>query len=110
MALTVNGNDIKMTEGDFGLQIPINLTGGTISTSDEFKILINDSQDQTTIIEKDYNNVQNNKILFELTEAEAALLPVGSYLWGLDWYQSGAFLDNIIPMSSFKVTKKVKRH
>ncbi len=106
----VIGNDLKMTEGDYGLQVPIKLIGGTITASDEFRILINDARDQATIIEKHYSNIQDDKILFELTEAESALLPIGSYLWGLDWYQSGAFMDNLIPMSSFKVTKKVKSH
>lgn len=109
MAWTVTGQSLTMVEGDYGLQVPITFTGGTITASDEMRFLLNDSIDGTNIITKTFNNIQDNKIYLELTEVESAKLSVGSYVYGIDWYQAGAFMDNVIPVSPFKVIKKVKQ-
>lgn len=108
MAWTITGQNLTMAEGDFGLQVPITFEGGTITANDEIRFILNDTVDGNNILTKSYTNIQNNKIFFEITEEETAKLPVGSYVYGLDWYQNGAFMDNVIPISSFKVIKKVK--
>ena len=105
----VNGNKLTMVEGDYGLQLPVTFSGGTITSSDEIRFVLNDAIDGNNLLTKTYNNIQQNTINLELTEAETALLPVGDYVYGLDWYQDGAFMDNVIPVSSFKVIKKVKQ-
>lgn len=98
----VNGITLNMTEGDWGVKLPVTVTGVTFTANDSVRIKI--QQDETTIIEKEYTNITQNTFDLEFTEAESALLPVGSYLYSLDWYQDGAFMCNIIPSGLFKET------
>ena len=98
----VNGITLNMTEGDWGVKLPVTVTGVTFTANDSVRIKT--QQDETTIIEKEYTNITQNTFDLEFTEAESALLPVGSYLYSLDWYQDGAFMCNIIPSGLFKET------
>ena len=100
----VNGITLNMTEGDWGVKLPVTVTGVTFTANDSVRIKI--QQDETTIIEKEYTNITQNTFDLEFTEAESALLPVGSYLYSLDWYQDGAFMCNIIPSGMFLVGDK----
>lgn len=100
----VNGITLNMTEGDWGVKLPVTVTGVTFTANDSVRIKI--QRDETTIIEKEYTNITQNTFDLEFTEAESALLPVGSYLYSLDWYQSGAFMCNIIPSGMFLVGDK----
>lgn len=100
----VNGLQLNMTEGDWGVKLPVTVTGVTFTANDSVRIKI--QRDETTIIEKEYTNITQNTFDLEFTEAESALLPVGSYLYSLDWYQDGAFMCNIIPSGMFLVGDK----
>ena len=100
----VSGNSLSMAEGDWGVKLPVNVSGVTFSASDSIKIVIKNGE--TTLVEKEYTNITQNTVNLELTEAESALLPVGNYVYRLDWYQDGAFMCNIIPISTFKVVDK----
>ena len=100
----VNGITLNMTEGDWGVKLPVTVTGVTFTANDSVRIKI--QRDETTIIEKEYTNITQNTFDLEFTEAESALLPVGSYLYSLDWYQDGAFMCNIIPSGLFMVGDK----
>lgn len=100
----VNGITLNMTEGDWGVKLPVTVTGVTFTANDSVRIKI--QRDETTIIEKEYTNITQNTFDLEFTEAESALLPVGSYLYSLDWYQDGAFMCNIIPSGLFVVGDK----
>lgn len=100
----VNGITLNMTEGDWGVKLPVTVTGVTFTANDSVRIKI--QRDETTIIEKEYTNIIQNTFDLEFTEAESALLPVGSYLYSLDWYQDGAFMCNIIPSGMFLVGDK----
>lgn len=102
----VNGQDLKMCEGDFGLILPITISGATFSAQDEVKLTIKDAPNGEAILEKTFSNITDNTVELEITEAETALLPVGSYVYLLDWYQDGAFMCNIIPYASLKVGDK----
>ena len=102
----VNGHDIKMTEGDYGLQLPVTISGTTLATSDEVLFILKDKLNGEEILRKNYDNISQNTVNLEITEAESALLPVGNYVYSLDWYQDGAFMCNIIPCSAFKVVEK----
>lgn len=101
----VNGNDLKMCEGDFGLALPITISGVTFTEHDEVKIVVKTDVNGETLLTKTFSNIQHNTISFELTESET--LPVGVYVYSLDWYQDGAFLCNIIPRALLKVVEKV---
>ena len=101
-----NGNNLTMCEGDFGVRLPITITGPTFTAADEVMLTIKPSMNGDTILEKTFDNISQNTVNLELTEAESALLPVGGYVYSLDWYQSGQFLCNIIPNAAFKVVDK----
>lgn len=100
------GLNLQMCEGDFGIDLPITISGTTFVNTDSLKLTIKDFVNGTTLIEKDYTAITNNTINLILTSSESALLPVGKYVYSLDWYQSGQFMCNIIPISSFKVVEK----
>lgn len=101
------GTAISMAEGDFGIKLPVEVEGATISAADSLRFTIKDRVDGELILEKDYTNVQENTVELELTEAETALLPVGKYAYRLDWYQNGNFMCNVIPNSVLRVVNKV---
>ena len=102
----VSGHELKMTEGDYGMALPITISGTTLTASDEVVMTIKSKANGDTILTKTYDNIDKNTFNFELTEAETQLLPVGSYVYSLDWYQDGAFMCNIIPCAAFKVVDK----
>lgn len=97
---------LSMVEGDYGVGLPVDITGTTFTVNDEVNLVIKAAINGETIIEKTFSSIENNTINLVLTEAESALLPVGNYVYSLDWYQSGAFMCNIIPWASFKVVEK----
>ena len=100
------GNNLKMAEGDFGIALPITITGPTFTSSDAVKLTIKDRVNGNTILEKDFTNISQNTVSLELTSAETALLPVGNYVYSLDWYQLGQFMCNIILSAGFDVEDK----
>lgn len=100
----VSGTSLSMAEGDWGVELPVTVSGATFAANDSLKIVIKNGE--TTLVEKEYTNITQNTVKLELTEAESALLPIGVYVYRLDWYQDGAFMCNIIPVSTFKVVDK----
>ena len=100
----VSGTSLSMAEGDWGVELPVTVSGATFAANDSLKIVIKNGE--TTLVEKEYTNITQNTVKLELTEAESALLPIGVYVYRLDWYQNGAFMCNIIPVSTFKVVDK----
>lgn len=101
----VTNSDLKMVEGDWGIELPVTISGVTLSENDVFKFTFKQKVNGTTILEKEYTPTQN-KVTLEFTEAESALFHIGVYVYSLDWYQSGAFLCNVIPCASFRVVDK----
>ena len=102
----VTAQSLSMTEGDWGIQLPVTISGVTFAANDFVSLTIKNQNNGTAIIEKTFANIQNNTVNLELTEAESALLPVGSYVYVLDWFQDGAFMCNIISSAVFKVVDK----
>ena len=102
----VNGNNLQMCEGDFGVRLPITITGPTFTASDEVKLTVKTAVNGDTILDKTFDNISQNTVNLIFTAAESALLPVGSYVYCLDWYQSGQFLCNVIPTAILKVVDK----
>lgn len=97
------GNNISMCEGDWGIELPITISGVTLGANDSLKITIANT---APLIVKEYDNITQNTIRLVLTESESALLPVGTYVYSLDWYQDGTFLCNIIKYGLFLVGDK----
>lgn len=98
-----SGNNISMCVGDWGVELTITISGVTLGASDSLKITISNN---APLIVKEYDNITQNTIKLVLTEAESALLPVGTYVYSLDWYQDGSFLCNIIKYGLFLVGDK----
>lgn len=98
---------IEMTEGDYGIVLPIELEiEGELTPSDKFSFKIFKTINEEPIIEKVFSDIDNNTIEFQLTKAESELLEVGSYYYDIDWYQENLFLNNIIAKAKFKVLEK----
>lgn len=102
----VIGNDLKMTEGDFGVELPITISGTTLTAEDSVMFVLKNRLNGDTVLTKTYTDIQDNTFNLVLTSEETAQLPVGNYVYGLDWYQLGHFMNNIIPLASFKVGEK----
>ena len=111
----VNGKEICMAKGDYGIQLPIKVTGITLGPNDEvvFELKRNNERchdpvhhSRQLVLSKTFTNIEENTIILELTEEESKSLGVGVYTYCLDWHQSGNFLCNMIPSATFKVVDK----
>ena len=91
-----------MTEGDFGVALPITISGVTLGAQDSVRFTL--KQNGETILTKDFANITNNTV--QLIFAENETPPVGLYVYSLDWYQLGTFMCNIVPCAAFKVVDK----
>ena len=103
---TYIGNNIRMTEGDYGVILPIVIKGAVFQDNDVIKITFKDAVNGTTILEQEYEPI-NNTVGLEFTEAESALFPIGEYVYSIDWFRDGQFLCNVTPVAGFKVFDKV---
>lgn len=103
-----------MCEGDYGRSLPLAIVGEAPGEDEAVMLTIKHTANSTAVIEKSFsdfstrypNGVQTICVDLILTAAESAELPVGNYVYSLDWYKSGAFLCNIVPLASFKVVDK----
>ena len=98
------GQTITMVRGDFGIELPITISGATFTEHDELRLKI--CRNGEEIVSKTFDNITNNTINLMLTEEESDLLRVGAYAYSLDWYQDDAFMCNVIPSAAFKVVAK----
>ena len=106
MAWNVTGQNLSIVEGDFGIALPVEIGGVTLGAQDSIKLTFKAAVNGEAILAKEFDGIIDNTVSLELTEEETALLPVGAYVYSLDWYQSGNFMCNIIPSASFKVVDK----
>lgn len=102
----VRNNDLTMTEGDFGIILPVTISGATLETDDSIRLTIKENPNGDAIITKEFTAIVDNTFDFEISETETALLKVGVYVYSLDWFQNGNFMCNIIPCAKFKVVDK----
>ena len=101
MAWTVDENEISMCEGDYGIDLPITITGVELTDSDSLMITIKDVINGTEYLQKSFTEA------LTLSAEDTAQLPVGKYVYSLDWYKNDQFMCNIIPKAPFKVVDKV---
>lgn len=104
---SASGKNIKMTEGDWGIMLPITVSGITFAPEDAMLFTLKNAVNGTTILTKTFENVTGGTINLSFTEEESALLTPRNYVYSLDWYQNGAFYCNVIPEAQFTVTDKV---
>ena len=98
---SVDENDITMCEGDYGVELPITLEETALGDGDYLKITIKDVMNGTEKLAVDFTDA------LSLTSAHAEAVPVGKYVYSLDWYHDGTFLCNVIPKAKFTVVDKV---
>lgn len=101
----VKGNSLQMAEGDYGLTLPITISGTELTAADTIKLTIKAAKDGEAIIARDMIPTDNT-VNFTVTAAETADLPVGVYVYALDWYRDGQFMCNIIPVGVLRVVDK----
>jgi len=102
----VSGINLQMAEGDYGISLPITVHGTELGGNDSLKVTIKTRKNGETILEKNFSDIEDNTVELELTQTESAKLPVGVYVYSLDWYQNGIFMCNIILCGMFKVVGK----
>lgn len=102
----VSGLNLQMAEGDYGISLPITVHGTELGGNDSLRVTIKTRKNGETILEKNYSDIEDNTVELELTQTESAKLPVGVYVYSLDWYQNGIFMCNIVLCSLFKVVDK----
>lgn len=106
MAWRVIGLQLQMAVGDYGISLPVSVSGATFGEGDELRFTFNKETKSNTILTKTYSNIVQNSVDLSFTEAESALFRVGSYVYGLDWYKDGEFMCNIIESAQFRVVRK----
>ena len=102
----VNGTNLQMAEGDYGISLPVTVSGTTLTSNDTLRFTFLTAKNGRVILEKEYAGNAQNTVSLELTEAETALFTPKSYVYRLDWYQDGTFMCNVIPEAVFKVVDK----
>ena len=98
---------LRMTEGDFGVVLPLGIKGATLGNSDSFKFTFKRRVNGTTVLEKTYDGITDNTVPLCFSEAESAELKPGLYVYSLDWYQDGSFLCCVIERGVLEVEEKV---
>lgn len=101
----VNGTDLSMAEGDYGLTLPITISGTTLTENDRIKLAVKRTRNGALVVEKTMTPTENT-VDFVLSRADSDLLKAGAYVYALDWFQDGNFLCSIIPDGNFKVVDK----
>ncbi len=102
----VNGNNLQMAEGDYGIGLPVTIKGADIGADDFLKFTFKDKKNGSVILEKEYQDIVDNSVELEFTEEQSAKFDVGMYVYSLDWYQSGIFMCNVVLDAAFKVVDK----
>lgn len=100
------GKKIIMTEGDFGLSLPITISGPVFESTDKLSLIIKKVANGTELLKKEYSNIEDNKFDFVLTEEETKKLSPCKYGYTLDWYRNDEFLCNIVKDGCFIVEDK----
>lgn len=103
----VNGTNLFMAVGDFGVILPVHVTGIQIGQNDSALFCVRKKAgNRELVLEKTIPVVPNQDIQLILTEEDTALLSAGLYSYSLDLFRDGVFLCNLVALGSFKVGEK----
>lgn len=104
----VYGNALEMTEGDYGVELPVTLEGANLGEGDTLKFTFKRASDGDVILEKEYSDPTDNTVFLKFDEADSELFEANkAYVYSIDWYQEGEFLCNVIPRGNFRVVNKI---
>ena len=101
-----NSTDLTMTEGDWGVSIPITVKGVVIDSADSVLLTIKKTKNGKAYLEKTFTSITHNTIDLSFTESESDDLKVGTYLYTLDWYKNGVFYYCLVNNGKLKVEDK----
>ena len=99
----VDGDKLYMSEGDFGLGLPFTVSGFEVAPTDSLRFTFKTATNGDTILEKTYTNIVDNSFELTFTADESELFTPGTYVYSLEWYQSGHFACFIVENGRFKV-------
>ena len=104
----VYGNNLQMTEGDYGIELPVTISGATLQQGDTLRFTFKEAAGAENLLVKEYSESTENAVFLEFTAQDTALFEAGhTYVYSLDWYREGTFLCNVIPRGILKVVDKV---
>lgn len=102
----VQGTNLQMVEGDYGIILPVAVSGTVLEAGDSLKFVFLQARNSEAVLEKELSTIVDNTVELEFSEQESALFSVRTYIYRLDWYRDGAFMCNLIPEALFKVVEK----
>lgn len=95
----IDGKDITINYGDFGIKTPITITN--VLETDTLKFEIYDVSNNI-IVEKDLP-YEDGKWIFELTKEESQKLNIQNYMYSIKQYRDDVLQNTINKNSLFKV-------
>ena len=105
----VYGTGLEMTEGDYGVSLPVRVGGATFEADDSLIFTFKAASNGAPVLEKEYEyaDINDNVVLLSFDEEETKKFEANhSYVYSLDWYRDEAFLCNIIRRGVLKVVDK----
>lgn len=110
--IQINGNNISMSETDFGQTIPLGFEGNILST-DVIKFSIKENVYSKELVLKEFKDLQvedgicNCNLMF--TKDETDKLKSGDYLYGIALYRDDKLKCNIVDFAKFEVREVVQK-
>lgn len=101
-------HDLQMARGDFGIDLPFIVEETELTSHDSIKFTFKKLKSNEVLLEKEYTgeDIQSNTVNLNFTEEDTKKFPVGLYAYGVDWYQNGSFMCNLIEAATLKVVDK----
>lgn len=87
---------LVLDDGDYGIGVAIELNNFKFTDADSVIFTIRRKRlDKDIVIQKQYDNIQDNKVLLLISKEESELLTENIYHWELEIYRNNAFLMTI---------------
>ena len=98
-------NKISMTKGDYGIALPITITGIEIESGEQIIFYLKKTNNEE-VLKKIFEDLKDNTFDLEFTKEESERLEIGTYLYNIDWYKENVFLGNIVKNEIFEVSER----
>ena len=98
-------NKISMTKGDYGIALPITITGIEIESGEQIIFYLKKTNNEE-VLKKIFENLKDNTFDLEFTKEESERLEIGTYLYNIDWYKENVFLGNIVKNEIFEISER----
>lgn len=78
MWIVTAGKELQMTEGDYGIDLPVVIKGADFGNGDTINFVVKTSVNGTQILNKSFSNIVDGVVNIRLTSSDAASVPVGT--------------------------------